>query len=311
MPGFFDIDDEYYELDQFNIHSSYPDPKWDTEEAWYAIPLDIDYTITNQHLWLVTLANYTFITKDFGMSTDTFKSKLDEFVERVPDLIDYRNLLFDLYLFLDKANNTRWLSVFTLHIKQNIFLAKVLMDGYKCILKEAQTVRKNIIEQLEKSFFPEYYHLKHSNFSGYLDLFTEWYLVKYNKNYPEFEHKERIDLENEKWTFIDKHIADHAHYRLARALATIPEDLAIVYLYSFLAVQPKISVDLFTAKRKSLIVPSSEKSFLPIALPTVSESSKVDAKSCDHEFMDIGDQTICIKCEATVRGNEEYGLHYP
>lgn len=312
MPGFYDIhdDDEFTDLDHFNVHSfsssSFFDPKWDNEESWDLIPFDANYAITNHHLWLVHLANYTFVTDDFKMSTETFDLRLTELMEDVPEIADYKEILLELYMFLDNTDNTRWLGIFRNHVFHNMPVGKALMDGYKSIQKESAAVRNSITLELEKSFFPEYSYLKTQDFSKYLDFFTEWYLAKYNKNYPSYSDPFQLDVEQEKWAFIDGHMSEFAHFKLARTIAVNASNLKVIYLYSFLAVLPKVSITIFDPKKKSTHITAP-----PATKKDSSTKPKANPETCSHEFMDIGDQTICIKCEATVRGNEEYGLHYP
>ncbi len=284
--------------------------RWDDDETWDILPLDLNIEVTNGHVWLATMANFFFINMDFHEQAGTYLEHLDDLTTLVPELCVYEGILEEIHRYLEQADGTRWVGMFRNHIKNNMPLGKVLMEGYRYFLLEAQAVRKEITEQLNKSFFPDYGYLRDKDFSDYLNFFTEWYLVTYNKDYPVHCKPDDIALEEEKWSFIEGHPADMAHYRLARSILDDSEK-RIVLAYAMMATQPKDTVRLEKPPLDNkLILPSTNDApkLPPIKVGT---DGVIVIDECDHNWMDLDGVTTCIKCEAVLRGSEEYGVHYP
>jgi hypothetical protein len=324
MPAAFDNEfddfDDFYDMADLSTSltsqylNSIVGSKWDDEDTWDVLPLDLDITLTNSHVWLVTLANFTFLNQEFRVFPDAKIQDLEDLILQVPELDQYAYSLKSLYKFLDESTNIRWLAVFKAHIFKNRPLSKVLLDHYRSFQTQAHALRNTVREELEKTFFPEYLYLKNQDFTKYLDIFTEWYLVKYNKDYPVNCKSSDISVEEEKWSFIEGHVADHGHFRMARALAILEEDVRISYTYALLAVQPKDIVPLVKSSMTSSD-DETEKMWIPISatsevLMSVPKGKKADARACAHEFIDADGVTICMKCQSILRGAEPFGIHY-
>jgi hypothetical protein len=236
------------------------------EKIDYQIP--VSGTITNMHVWVFFAAANMFYS---GIS-------LSEILARTPSWGRFDEALMHSYHGLREGYN--WTQLFEFDDQDQPIPVEII-DKYMALGDEVVIFRSEC-KRAVKDFVAEHALLASTDRRKFKELFTEWFLINYNRHYPIYRGSRIVHFDDEL-----RKVDESFRY------GSLLHDILWSAVNIVCLLGGSTSVELLTSYQDLFVIQS-----LLYAEPIDVEVLYVgkEQNSCSHSYLELNGHWICVEC---------------